>query len=201
MNLSNFYGELEPTILVERSVKKPRKMAGSHFKTKNQRVVRGSETTGSFWTSDESGDRSKLRRSLVADWKECGLISLARVWGPGCTRAGLHDQSRASTAILTSAPIHSHSSTLFPSALWPDAPLAGCLWEAFGNRSGWMKWHTGFWADNSTNSSWACCMQVQMQVTHRTSPCFQATKETGRDLSGQHSGLWRQHDQLNLSRT
>lgn len=38
-------------------------------------------------------------------------------------------------------------------------------------------------------------MQVQMQVTHRTlPPGFQATKEPGRDLSGQHFGLWRQRD-------
>lgn len=98
-------------------------------------------------------------------------------------------------------PTHTPRTALFHPALWQNASLASCLWEGFGGRNGWMEGHRGFWADNSSNSSWDCSMQVQMQVTHRTSPCFQATKETGRDLSGQHFGLWRQHDQMTPSRT
>lgn len=82
---------------------------------------------------------------------------------------------------------------------WAKRLLALCLWEDFGCSGGWIGGHWGSQADNSSNSSWDGCMQVQMQVTHWTSPCFQATKKTGRDLSGQHSGLWRQQDQLTPS--
>ena len=120
-----------------------------------------------------------------------------------CAQDWLHDQSRAGAAKMTSAPTHlppppPHCSS---QSSGKNAPLACCLWEEFGSRDGWMEEHRGFWADNGSNSSWARCMQVQMQVTHRTSPRFQATKETGRDLSGQHFGLWRQHDQMTPSRT
>lgn len=138
------------------------------------------KTSGRLWTLDHIPHKA-LRAVCAQDW--------------------LHDQSRARAAKMTSAPTHTPHTTLFLPELWQNAPLAGCLWEEFGSRNGWMEGLRGLRADKGSNSSWACYMQVQMQVTHRTSPCFQATKETGRDLSGQHFGLWRQHDQMTPSRT
>lgn len=96
---------------------------------------------------------------------------------------------------------HTPYTTLFCPELWQKAPLAGCLWEEFGADE--WRGHRGFWGDNSSsNSSWACCMQVQMPVTHQTSPLVSTTdKESGRDLPGQRFGLWRQHDQIAPSTT
>lgn len=58
-----------------------------------------------------------------------------------------------------------------------------------------MERHRGFWVDNSRNSS-PDLLHASANAGHAPNPPpgFQATKEPGRDLSGQHFGLWRQHD-------
>lgn len=54
--------------------------------------------------------------------------------------------------------------------------------------------HRGFWVDNGGNSS-RDPPHASANAGHAPNlPCFQATKEPGRDLSGQHFGPWRQHD-------
>lgn len=59
-----------------------------------------------------------------------------------------------------------------------------------------MERHRGFWVDNSGNSS-RDLLHASANAGHAPNlPCFQATKEPGRDLSGQHFELWRQLDQM-----
>lgn len=73
-----------------------------------------------------------------------------------------------------------------------------CWHSAFGKTlvAGTVEWrHTGASVvDNSRNSS-PDPLHASANAGHAPNlPCFQATKEPGRGLSGQHFGLWRQHD-------
>lgn len=116
-----------------------------------------------------------------------------------CAQDWLHDQSRAGAVEVTLAPTHIHTHiharthTPHPYRIVSPRALAkgttGMLPLGKSLEAEMDEWRAtrGFWADNGSNSSWACCMQVQMQVTHRTSPAFKPPKSLQETCPGSTS--------------